>query len=161
MSISKETLHIEPMRALNLGAKRRGELAELAFMRKAADLGFAVAKPWGESDRYDVVVRIGKVFWRVQVKSVLAKTPARSYFRVRTVNWLKLPYNPDEIDFLVAYIFPADTWYIFPATIVENRTSVCVMPGSKRSKYDQYREAWGLLGYTAVAQKITEAAAPV
>ena len=41
-------------------------------MRKAATLGFAVAKPWGDCDRYDVIVRFGKVFWRVQIKSVLA-----------------------------------------------------------------------------------------
>ena len=42
--------------ATKLDAKRRGELAELAFMRKAANLGFAVAKPLGDSDRYDVVL---------------------------------------------------------------------------------------------------------
>ena len=28
--------------------KRRGEIAELAFMRKAISLGFGVAKPWGD-----------------------------------------------------------------------------------------------------------------
>ncbi len=42
-------------------------------MRKAAALGFAVAKPWGDSDRYDVILRTGKSFWRVQVKSVWAQ----------------------------------------------------------------------------------------
>jgi len=31
-------------------------------MRNAAALGFAVAKPWGDSDRYDVILRTGKVF---------------------------------------------------------------------------------------------------
>src|SRR5947209_3330027 len=33
--------------------KRRGELAELAFVYKAASLGFGVAKPYGDSERYD------------------------------------------------------------------------------------------------------------
>ena len=61
--------------ATKLDAIHRGELAELAFMCKAASLGFAVAKPWGESDRYDVVIRAGKVFLRIQIKSVLSTLP--------------------------------------------------------------------------------------
>jgi hypothetical protein len=36
--------------------KRRGELAELAFTLKAASLGFAVSKPYGDSERYDFIL---------------------------------------------------------------------------------------------------------
>jgi hypothetical protein len=71
LAFSEETLLHEVPHAGKLDNKHRGELAELAFMRKAATLGFAVAKPWGDSDRYDVIVRFGKIFWRVQIKSVL------------------------------------------------------------------------------------------
>src|SRR5579864_7341802 len=39
-----------------LTTKRRGELAELAFTLKAASLGFGVAKPYGDSERYDFIV---------------------------------------------------------------------------------------------------------
>src|SRR6202007_2276212 len=39
-----------------LVTKRRGELAELAFTLKAASLGFAVPKPFGDRERYDVIV---------------------------------------------------------------------------------------------------------
>ena len=49
--------------------KQRGELAEMRFMLKAAGLGFGVAKPWGESERYDFVLDTGNGFVRVQVKS--------------------------------------------------------------------------------------------
>jgi hypothetical protein len=55
--MSDQNLLNELIHTAKLDAKHRGELAELAFMRKAATLGFAVAKPWGDSDRYDVVVR--------------------------------------------------------------------------------------------------------
>ena len=51
------------------GAKKRGELAEMAFIYKAESLGFEVSKPYGESNRYDFVVRSGQQFQRVQVKS--------------------------------------------------------------------------------------------
>ena len=50
-------------------AKRRGELAELAFVYKAASLGFGVAKPYGDSYRYDFILDWDERLWRVQVKS--------------------------------------------------------------------------------------------
>jgi hypothetical protein len=131
--------------ATKLDKKRRGELAELAFMRKAATLGFAVAKPWGDSDRYDVVVRFEKTFWRVQIKSVLALKPSRRHFVVHMKNGGGKGYNSDEIDFLVAYIFAEDLWYVFPVHIVEQKTSLCVKPGSKKSRLEQYRDNWDLM----------------
>ena len=39
-----------------LPPKRLGELAELAFALKAASLGFAVSKPYGDSERYDFIL---------------------------------------------------------------------------------------------------------
>src|SRR5947199_1587874 len=104
--MSDQNLSDELKHATKLDCKRRGELAELAFMRKAANLGFAVAKPWGDSDRYDVVVRFGKAFLRVQIKSVLAKDRQRKHYRVNSRNSNKNAYTSDEIDFLAAYVFP-------------------------------------------------------
>jgi hypothetical protein len=111
LGISEEDL--EPTYA-TLHNKHRGELAELAFMRTAASRGYAVSKPWGECERYDFVVRFGKVFWRVQVKSVRAKDPRRSYYRLGTVNSHRLPYTSEHIDFLAAYIFPRTPGTFFP-----------------------------------------------
>ena len=45
--------------ASRLSIKRRGEVAEAAFLIKAATLGFSVAKPWGDSDPYDFIVQSG------------------------------------------------------------------------------------------------------
>jgi hypothetical protein len=44
--------------------KRRGEIAELGFLYKAASMGFAVTKPYGDSESYDFVVDSGDRFWR-------------------------------------------------------------------------------------------------
>ena len=117
-------------------------------MRKAATLGFAVAKPWGDCDRYDVIVRADKVFWRVQIKSVLGIEPSRGHYRVKTTGNRRSLYSADQIDFLVAYVFPKDTWYVFPVALIEHRKIMCLRPESKRSKYEQYREAWRLMGPT-------------
>ena len=46
--------------------KRRGEWVELIFMMRAAELGFNVSKPWGDSNRYDVSVEDEGRFRRVQ-----------------------------------------------------------------------------------------------
>lgn len=149
MGISEETS--EPSYA-TLHNKHRGELAELAFMRKAASRGFAVSKPWGECEPYDFVVRAGKVFWRVQVKSVRSKKPQRPHYCVKTADSHKDAYSPDDIDFLVAYIFPEDAWYVFPAVVVENRTTLCINPNSKRSKLNKFREAWKLMEQVGTGQ---------
>src|SRR5207253_3925998 len=133
LSMSEETLLNELLHAVKLDGKHRGELAELAFMRKAASLGFAVAKPWGDSDRYDVVVRFESTFWRVQIKSVLGKSPSRGYYRVQTAHSRQHTYTAKDIDFLVAYIFAEDIWYVLPAHVVENKKSLCLTAGSKRS----------------------------
>ena len=115
-----------------------------------------MSKPWGDCERYDFVVRFRKVFWRVQVKSVRAKDPRRSYYRLGTVNSHRLPYTSEHIDFLAGYIFPEDTWYIFPAAIVENRTALCITPNSRRSQYEKFREAWKLMEQPATDQTSPE-----
>ena len=43
-----------------LTSKQRGELAEMMFMVKAAQKGFATAKPYGDSRRYDFVLDVGR-----------------------------------------------------------------------------------------------------
>lgn len=150
--MSDQNLSDELAHAAKLDRKHRGELAELAFMRKAANLGFAVAKPWGDSDRYDVVVRFEKIFWRVQIKSVLALTPSRPHFVVQTKNSRGKTYSREDIDFLVAYIFAEDLWYVFPANVFEQKTSLCIKPGSKKSRLEQYRENWDLMRSPAITQ---------
>jgi len=67
MTKSSEVIEIQAV-ALNT-IKQRGEASEAAFLAQATALGFAVAKPWGDSRRYDFVVDSGYGLWRVQVKS--------------------------------------------------------------------------------------------
>jgi len=130
---------------IRLGSKRRGEFGEAAFLRKAASMGFGVSKPWGDSDRYDLVVDVGGRMLRVQVKSAhrLCGGGGKGYnirARCRAAS-----YREDEIDFLVAYIVPEDIWYIFPPSAFKGMTSIQLYPysGKRTSRFEQYREAWG------------------
>jgi hypothetical protein len=94
--------------------KRLGEQAEAAFLNKATGLGLKGAKPWGDSDRYDLIVDSGRRLWRVQVKSTRYVGERR--FSI-TVRGRTAAYTEDEIDFLAVYIVPLDFWYVIPVII--------------------------------------------
>jgi hypothetical protein len=64
---------------------------------------------------------------------------------VQTKNAGGKAYSRDDIDFLVAYIFAEDLWYVFPVHVCEQKKSLCVKPGSKKSRLEQYREKWDLM----------------
>ncbi len=126
--------------------KRRGEIAEAAFMAKVAGLGMGVAKTWGDSDRYDFIVDAGKRLRRVQVKSAHREGKDGGY-SVRLHDNSLNPYRGEDIDALVAYVVPEDAWYVFPAAVFGRLRSMKLFPGSrkKRSRFEPYREAWEIL----------------
>src|SRR2546422_3821607 len=49
---------------LRRNPKRAGEISEAAFVVRAHSLGFLVAKPWGDSEKYDFVLDAGSKLWR-------------------------------------------------------------------------------------------------
>ena len=66
----EQPLQVAPLVRGPLDAKQKGEVGELAFLHKAASLGFGVAQPHGDSELYDFILDSGERFWRVQVKSI-------------------------------------------------------------------------------------------
>jgi PD-(D/E)XK nuclease superfamily protein len=143
-------------------SKLRGEWVELRFMTRAAELGIMVSKPWGDSAPYDFVLgqhmkacqmkanpgkahrikaRSGR-FLRVQVKST-SHQRGRSFKCHISAN--QGPYLPGELDFIAAYVIPADTWYILPAHAALGQIHVMLSPHLANAKYSPYREAWHLL----------------
>ena len=108
-------------------------------------MGFAAAKPWGNNDRYDLILRFEKIFWRVQVKSVATWVPSEQSFRIKTTGVPYSRYSVDEIDFLIAYVSAKEVWYVFPAEIIAERDSVAVRPDSDKCRLIKYREAWDLM----------------
>jgi PD-(D/E)XK endonuclease len=131
-------------RATQVTGKRLGEIAEAAFLAKAAALGFGVAKPWGDSDRYDFILDWAGELWRVQVKSAHRAGEDGGY-SFRAHGQSSVAYKEDEIDALVAYIVPEDVWYVFPGNVFRSLRSLKLFPGGRRSKFERYREAWGML----------------
>jgi hypothetical protein len=137
----------ERMRA-GQGPQKKGELAEMAFIYKAESLGFDVAKPYGNSNRYDLVVRSGQRFWKVQVKATgfIAFGNYRVYAE-RMQRGRAIPYTADEIDFLAVYIIPEDTWFIIPVRAFTPLRSLHLYPrgAPDGGRFEKYREAWWLM----------------
>jgi hypothetical protein len=131
-------------------SKHRGNLAEMKFMLKAASLGMGVAKPYGDNERYDVLVDAGGRFRRVQVKSSGARHHRGFTVRAcwRTSRGHR-PYTAAQIDFLAAVIAGTDIWYVIPVRALRGRLTIHLYPfgcrrGSKE-EFEKYRERWQLL----------------
>lgn len=68
-------------------------------------------------------------------------------YNIRAHGHRRKSYTAAEIDFLVAYIVPEDIWYVFPPSAFQTMKSLRLFPQRKQkvSKFEKYREAWGLL----------------
>ena len=134
-----------PNRRKRPNTKRTGELAEAAFVVKAASLGFAVSKPWGDSERYDFILDAGHRTFRVQVKCTESiNANAYQVQSTYTNGNHKGHYTAADIDVLVGYVLPLDLWYVVPVEALPGSASLRFYPNgsiSKRVRFEQYREA--------------------
>jgi hypothetical protein len=131
--------------------KSYGEASEAAFLARACSLGFSVAKPWGDSARYDFLVDADGKLWRVQVKST--QRYAEKRYRVKNAGSRASAYTAEEIDFVAAHIVPLDLWYIVPIQASGSSRNLRFYPhGTSNSLFEKYREAWCLLSCTPKAR---------
>ena len=134
---------------LRRNPKRAGEISEAAFVLRAHSLGFLVAKPWGDSEKYDFVLDAGSKLWRVQLKSTEV-VHARGY-EIQPIYSVygkgKAGYTAEEIDALVVHIQPCDVWYVIPVEAFAGCKNLRFYPDveCKCARWESYREAWHLL----------------
>jgi len=127
--------------------KRVGEIGELEFIQKALRKGFGVSKPWGDSDRYDAVTDWDGTLSRVQVRATEHPVKERGYMVHASVEAgeASVGLTDNDIDVLAAYIFPEDIWYIVPVEHFVPLKNLWFSPGSKKAKFEKFREAWDWL----------------
>jgi PD-(D/E)XK endonuclease len=147
--------------------KRCGETTQLAFALQAARLHFGVSHPYGDSERYDVILDCHRAhlfqqpphatflddrsrprLLRIQVKATAQLM--NGLYRVnahRRIHGCAVPYKLSEIDFIAAYVIPEDSWFIFPLPHILGQTSLLLSPKNRRKPHlnNPYREAWHLL----------------
>jgi len=131
--------------------KRSGHVAELAFMHKAAELGFGVTKPYGEIEPYDFILDSGCRLWRVQVKSTATPVKGKHSFYVQPAHcngaYGRSIYTSAEIDFLVAYVVPREAWYVIPVGALASAINIYLYPDTphSRGRFERFRDAWCLM----------------
>jgi hypothetical protein len=122
---------------------RLGDSDEAAFVARACEFDFRVAKPWGNIDPYDVLVGMGRGFWRVQVKR--ATHHGHGQYHAKSGGH-RGHYTKDTIDFIAAHLVQENLWYIVPVEAFAGRATLYFNPhGRRKCKYEKYREAWCLL----------------
>lgn len=125
-----------------LGRKERGDVAEARTVAKLMELGIIVAKPLAENAApWDLIVVAGRKISRLQVKSAWSRTE-RGYW-IGTCGGSGRPYDPKDVDFLVGYVAPEDTWFVFPTRCVQV-THLCIQTDPDW-ELARYRERWDLL----------------
>jgi len=133
--------------------KQRGEWVELQFMAQAARRRFAISKPWGDTQAFDVGIGHRLNFLRVQVKSTTVRSGAGYRCQFMPNHQKKHDYSLDEIDLFAAYVIPEDVWYLIPAVLLLGKRRRCmamlcpVVPPAKKAcyRYECYRESWSML----------------
>jgi len=138
-----------------------GELSQAAFLVKAQAMGFGLALPWGDSEKYDFIVWAhgGGRLLRVQVKAT--GRLHRGGYDVQPVYSSrgegKKTYTVADIDVLVAHVIPEkkngrgrivlpekDVWYLLPVGAFSGVKSLRFFPElkSRAPRWEGYREAW-------------------
>lgn len=142
-----------PNRKPRKPAKRKntkvtGERSEAAFLHQATNREFGIAKPWGDSRRYDFILDNGSCLHRIQIKCTEC-IRARAYETRATYTTGKgrAVYTKKDIDFIAAHVVPLDIWYIIPVEICTPAPMLRFYPHrkAKKMRLEPYREAWHLL----------------
>ena len=135
--------------------KRMGEMSQAAFLVKAQSLGFGLALPWGDSEKYDFVAwaRPGGRLLRVQVKAT-GRLNGGGYdvqpvYSTRGEG--KKIYTERDIDVLAAHVVrksEEEVWYLLPVAAFAGVKSLRLFPDlrSRNPRWEGYREAWKWLG---------------
>jgi hypothetical protein len=125
--------------------KQTGERSEAAFLHRASALGFGVAKPWGDSLRYDFILDNGERLWRIQIKCTESiRAQAYETRATYSIGKGRAVYTTHDTDFIAAHIVPLDIWYILPVEVCTPQPMLRFYPHrqAKKMRLEKYRELW-------------------
>jgi hypothetical protein len=109
---------------------RKGEIAQIKVMLRAAEKGVVLSKPLIES-RYDFILDDGEKLERVQVKYAGGKlTHSQGSVRINLKSWegrkMRRRYSVNEVDALLVYIPQIDKILRFEANFFCEREGFAV-----------------------------------
>lgn len=92
-----------------LDCKQKGNLTELQCLAAFTELGYTVSIPYGDCARYDFIVDINNILYRVQCKTSSLKEEGVYIFSCRSTtanrsSVISRSYSAEEIDFFATMI---------------------------------------------------------
>src|SRR5579864_2483068 len=132
--------------------KVTGERSESDFQSAAIHRNFGIARPWGDSRRYDFILDNGSALFRVQVKCTeCLRADAYETRATYSEGKGRAVYTKKDIDFIAAHVVPLDIFYIIPVEICTTQPMLRFYPHrtARVMRLEPYREAWDLLEGTA------------
>jgi prevent-host-death family protein len=109
----------------------KGNVAELAIAKEAADLGLSVLKPLTEHERYDLALGINGKLLRVQCKWASVKGDV-VYVRLKSAyyspkrGYVVATYDSSEIDAVAVYCDDLDRCYLLSIELVSGAGVICL-----------------------------------
>ena len=108
----------------------KGNVAELAIAKAAAELDIPIYVPLTEHGRYDLVLEIGGRLYRVQCKwgrviqdgAVICVQTGGN--RTTPAGYVRSVYTRDEVDLIAVYCGELDACYLLPIELAEGRHGV-------------------------------------
>jgi len=94
----------------NLKSVDKGDATEAIVIAELKKRGYTVLKPFGDNQRYDIVVEEDNEFERIQIKTARTKEDGRKVLfntcgnHSNTNGTTLKPYTKDDIDSFIAYI---------------------------------------------------------
>lgn len=138
---------------LKMNTKQVGNLTELQCATRLYELGCAVSIPFGNSEKYDLIIDINDKLYKIQCKHSLAcfdengeleyikfKTTWQSH---NTISWTQHQYKENEIDFFAT--FYDGECYLVPQNECSNEKRLRI----KAPKNNQIKGVCFLKDYTA------------
>lgn len=114
--------------------KTKGLIAELKFAAHLVADGWNVFLPLGENCRYDLVAEKKNKFIRLQVKYVTPKNGGLDINCSSSNNWSVLPYQINEIDYIVAFDSHSNDIYFLPIEEITKYKFKLRLVGSKNNQ---------------------------
>ena len=111
-----------------MNSKSKGNISEAKALFEFQKFGIPVCLPWGDNERYDMIIELNKVFYRVQVKTANEESNGaiKCYCRSsanHTTN-KKLSTYENEIDYFVFYNQTYDKIALVPFKETEGKKAI-------------------------------------
>ncbi len=108
---------------------RKGNVAELAIAKEAAQLGLSVFAPLTEHERYDLVLGVAGRLLKIQCKwgtrkgDVVCVRVCSSYHSP-TQGYVRVTYDGSQIDAMAVYCGDLDRCYLLPVDLIVGQGAV-------------------------------------